>query len=190
MQPARAGIQHPPRQVRERNAKVAALSPPPALLSSSSRTRVLCRAGFVLAFFGAELAGIAWGQGAPDHAFGFQMFNESSRLTIHLKREVRTKRGVTVQPLPEGRWRERDAKGNWREYAWQDRVRMVPLTYLDRSVHAPYGLDAQLFHLQAALEDVVARLPPGTRTSALLAEVETTRNGVPAGTRQLRAERP
>jgi hypothetical protein len=144
----------------------------------------------VLAFFGAELYGIAWGQRTPDHAFGFQMFNESSRLTIHLKREVKTKRGRQLVAVPGGHWRAPDASGTMRDYSWRDRVTGYPLNTLDYNLHAPYGLDAQLFRLQAALNDVAAHIPDDTRTLALVAEVETVRNGAPGETVRLRAEKP
>ena len=42
--------------------------------------------------------------------------------------------------------------GKLREYSWKDRVHYYPLDYLEASVHAKYGLDGQLFHLQAALD--------------------------------------
>jgi hypothetical protein len=142
-------------------------------------------------FLGLELSGIAWGQRAPDHVLGFQMFNESSRLTIHLFRELTGKRGrVTLVPLPDGRWQAPDPDGKLREYAWQDRVHYFPLSALETSQHARYGLDAQLFHLQAALEDVVQHIPQDSRTRALVAEVETMRNGAPGPRLRLRAPKP
>lgn len=143
----------------------------------------------MLAFFGLELWGIAYGQRTPDHAFGFQMFNESSRLNIHLKREVKTKRGKTLVAVKDGRWQAPDKGGSQRQYAWQDRVTDVGVRTLDVSVHAAYGLDAQLFRLQAALNDVATHIPEDTRTLALVADVETLRNGVPGSVR-LRAEKP
>lgn len=143
----------------------------------------------MLAFFGVELGGIAWGQRTPDHAFGFQMFNESSRLTIYLKREVRTKRGRSLVPVQNGHWQAPGPGGAQRDYVWQDRVNDVVLRRLDVSVHASYGLDAQLFRLQAALDDMVRHIPDDTRTLALVADVETLRNGV-TGSVRLRAEKP
>ena len=150
------------------------------------RWRVL----FTVMFFGLELGGVAWGQRTPDHALGFQMFNESSRLTIHLFREVQNKRKRVLLPVPGGRWQAPDAGGTLRDYAWQDRVRFFPLSTLDTSLHAPYGLSAQLFHLQAALDDVARHIPDDTRTLALVAEVETARNFVPGDAVRLRAEKP
>jgi len=143
----------------------------------------------VIAFFGLELWGVAYGQRAPDHVFGFQMFNESSRLSIHLKREVKTKHGKALVAVDNACWRAPDQSGTQRKYCWQDRVTDVGVRTLDKSVHAAYGLDAQLFRLQAALNDVAAHIPEDRRTLALVADVETLRNGVPGSVR-LRAEKP
>lgn len=134
--------------------------------------------------------GIAWGQRAPDHVVGFQMFNESSRITIRLFREVEKKGQRVLVPLPRGTWRARDASGKLRRYAWGERVRASPLYVLGQSVHAPYGLDAQLFRLQAALQDVVSHIPEDASTRALVAEVETIKNGRPGPLVTLRADRP
>lgn len=148
------------------------------------------RAAFVVAFFGLELAGIAWGQRAPDHVLGFQMFNETSRLTIHLFREVERNRKRVLLPVADGRWKAPDANGKLRDYAWQDRVRYSPLDVLEKSVHARYGLAGQLFHLQAALDDVVRHIPDDESTRALVAKVDTMKNGAPGPQLQLRAEKP
>lgn len=151
---------------------------------------LLARAAFVVAFFGLELAGVAWGVQTPDRTLGFQMFNESSRLTIHLLREVEHKRRRVLLPLPDGRWQAPDPSGRLRSYAWHDRVRYFPLSALERNVHARYGLAGQLFHLQAALDDAVRHIPDDTTTLALVADVETIQNGTPGSTVRLRAERP
>lgn len=164
-------------------------SPPRSPPGARSKLE-LGRAAFVVAFFGAELAGIAWGVTTPDHAFGFQMFNESSRLTIHLAREVKSRAGVKLVPVRNGRWRAPDSSGTLRDYAWRDRVRYFPLNTLDDSVHARYGLEGQLFHLQAALKDMARTLADDTTTLALVADVETSKNGVPGPTVRLRAEKP
>jgi hypothetical protein len=118
------------------------------------------------------------------------MFNESSRLTIHLFREVARKRQRVLVPVPDGRWRAPDANGQLRDYAWHDRVHYFPLNVLETSVHARYGLAGQLFHLQAALDDVVRHIPDDTVTLALVAQVETIQNGAPGAPLQLRAEKP
>lgn len=148
------------------------------------------RLGFCALFFGLELCAIAWGKLAPDHVLGFQMFNESSTLTIHLLREEERRHKRVLIPVPGGRWRAPDASGRWHEHAWGDRVRYQPLGTLEREVHARYGLDGQLFHLKAALKDVVAHLPDDARTLALVADVETKRNGVRGETLRLRAAKP
>jgi hypothetical protein len=147
------------------------------------------RVPFVCLFLGLELAGIAWGQRAPDHVLGFQMFNESSRITIRLFREVERKRRRVLIPLPDGRWQAPDSSGKLRDYSWHDRVHYYPLTALGSSVPAKYGLAAQLFRLQAALDDVMEHVPADTRTKALVAVVEATRNGAAPQTHRLRAER-
>jgi len=145
----------------------------------------------VALFFGLELAAIAWGQHTPDHVLGFQMFNESSRLTIHLFREVVVKKRKRVLlPVPSGHWQAPDASGQLRDYVWQDRIHYWPLNVLEQSMHAPYGLAGQLFHLQAALDDVVRHIPNDTTTLALVAKVDNTKNGVPGAEQQLRAEKP
>jgi len=148
------------------------------------------RAAFVLVFLGVELCAIAWGQLTPDHVLGFRMFNESSRITVQLFREVERKRRRVLVAVPEGRWKARDANGNLRDYAWQDRVKYYPLEVLGVQVPAKYGLSAQLFRLQAALEDVIAHIPDDTQTRALVAVVEATHNGRSPQTIRLRAERP
>lgn len=148
------------------------------------------RLGFCIVFFGLELCSIAWGKRTPDHVFGFEMFNESSTLTIHLLREEERRHKRVLVPVRDGRWRAPDASGNWHEHAWSDRVRYQPLGTLEREVHARYGLAGQLLHLQAALEDVAAHLPDDARTLAVVADVETKRNGVRGQTLRLRAEKP
>jgi hypothetical protein len=60
---------------------------------------------------------------------------------------------------------------------------------LNKSVRARYGLAAQLFHLQAALDDAVRHLPEDRETLALVARVDTLRNGLP-GQLELRADKP
>jgi hypothetical protein len=143
----------------------------------------------VAAFFGLELAGIAWGRSQPDRVLAFQMFNESSRLTLHLFREVKRGERRALEPLPDGRWQALDGEGKLRSYCWCDRVWTAPLDTLEVSVRARYGIPAQLFRLQAALDDFVLHLPDDHETTALVAQVETRRNGSP-GQVLLRAEKP
>jgi hypothetical protein len=147
------------------------------------------RALFVVAFLGLELSAIAWGLRAPDHVAAFQMFNESSSLTVQLYREVQRKRRRVLVPVADGKWQARDPSGTQRDFSWHDRVKYEPLSKLGVRVHASYGLSAQLFRLQAALDDVAAHIPQDTQTRALVAVVEATHNGRPR-TIRLRAERP
>lgn len=155
-----------------------------------SKLGVASRAAFALTFFGLEAFGLYFGQRAPDHVFGFQMFNESSRVTVRLFREVARKKRRILLPLPDGHWQAPDPQGNLREYAWETRARASSLWVLGKSVHARYGLDAQLFRLQAALEDAVRHIPDDTQTLALVAEVETIKNGEAGPLVRLRADKP
>jgi hypothetical protein len=148
------------------------------------------RVAFTLAFFGLETYGIVSAQRLPDRVFGFQMFNESSQVTVNLFRETQRGKRRVREPLADGRWRARDAFGVEHDHAWSERVRSAKLGELGRSVHARYGLDAQLFRLQAALDDVMSHLADDTETLALVAEVETRKNGAPGPTLRLRAEKP
>ena len=147
------------------------------------------RAVFVVVFLGLELSAIAWGLRAPDHVLAFQMFNESSSLKVQLFREVQRKRRWVLVPVPEGRWQARDGDGALRDFSWHDRVKYEPLSKLGRSIPASYGLSAQLFRLQAALDDVATHIHDDTQTRALVAVVEATHNGRPK-TIRLRADRP
>ena len=156
----------------------------------TSHLALTARAAFVALFFGLELVGLAWGQRAPDHVLGFQMFNESSQLTIHLFREVAEKRERVLVPLAGGRWQAPDASGTLRDYAGHDRVRYFPLTELETRVNAKYGISAQLLRLQAALDDVVRHIPDDASTLALVAQVDTIKNGQPGPQLQLRAAKP
>lgn len=151
---------------------------------------MLGRISFAALFFGLELAGIAWGQRAPDRVLGFQMFNESSRLTIHLLREVKKKGKRVRVPVPDGSWQVRDRNGEVRRYTWSERVHASPLDVLGQSVHARYGLDAQIFRLQGALDDFVRHIPDDETTLALIAEVETVKNGKRGPLVTLRADKP
>jgi len=154
-----------------------------------SELRVAGRVAFAVAFFGVELLGILHAQREPDRVFGFQMFNESSRVTVHLFREVAQKKRRVLLPLPDGRWRAPDASGVYHDFAWQDRLRSR-LYLLGQSVHARYGLDAQLFRLQGALDDLARHIPNDAQTLALVAEVETSKNGQPGPVVRLRADKP
>jgi hypothetical protein len=115
-----------------------------------------------------------------DRVFGIQMFNASSTISIALFRRVQGDDGVErLVHMEQGLWQARDASGAIHTFRWQDRVRDRVLGALDRTVHAKDGVDAQLFHLQLALEDVAAHLPQDADTRALVARVQASDNGRP-----------
>jgi hypothetical protein len=76
-------------------------------------------------------------------------------------------------------WEARDRAGVVRQFRWSDRVRDATLRYSGAARHAAYGLDAQLFRLQAALDDVAAHIPEDAETRALVAIGEGSKNGWP-----------
>ncbi|HMJ51681.1 MAG TPA: hypothetical protein VK540_06375 [Polyangiaceae bacterium] len=113
----------------------------------------------------------------PDGVFSFQMFNESSRIAIDLGRRVRAPDGGTVVVVLDGAWEARDESGTVRHFRWSDRVHDPILRILGRPVHASYGVAAQLFRLQKALDDVVDHLPGDSETVGLVADVRIWQNG-------------
>ncbi|MEO8903659.1 MAG: hypothetical protein ABI488_15360 [Polyangiaceae bacterium] len=145
------------------------------------------RGAFFCGYLCAQVALLLRAQASPDFVFGFQMFNASSELKIVLFRKVRHKRLVRVL---DGAWTVKDKDGAIRTLRWNDRVRDGVLGTLDRYVHAPYGLDAQLFRLQFALNDVAAHLADDHDTQALVAHVETRKNGREGGQVRLTGARP
>lgn len=148
------------------------------------------RLAFVVLFLGLQLGLVLTADLRPDRTFGFRMFNESSSLKFELYRELRTRRGRRRVPVPEGAWQARTRAGTRGEFRWTDRVRFGSLTRPAEFVHAPYGLDAQLFRLQKALNDVAAHIPEDTETLALIAVVHTRKNGRDTGSLTLRGTRP
>ncbi|MEP7051678.1 MAG: hypothetical protein ABJB12_15050 [Pseudomonadota bacterium] len=140
------------------------LPPPPSRL----------RAAFFFGYLCVQLGLLLRAQASPDFVFGFQMFNASSELKIALFRKVRRKRLLRVT---DGTWRVTGADGGSHTYRWGDRVHDGVLSTLDRYVHASYGLDAQLFRLQFALNDVAAHLPDDHETQEIVALVDTRKNG-------------
>jgi len=113
----------------------------------------------------------------PERAFGFQMFNESSTMVISLSRRVRQADGGVATVPVSGVWQASDDDGVLREFRWGDRVKDPILASLDRQVHASYGVEAQLFRLQKALDDVASHVPRDRETRALVADVRVRQNG-------------
>jgi hypothetical protein len=126
-----------------------------------------------------QVALVATASARPDGVFAFRMFNESSTITIDLFRRVRQSDGnESLVPLG----------GQW-QASWNDRVRDPILATLGRPVHAAYGVDAQLYRLQRALDDVAASMPQDHETVALVARVGVVRNGRPRAETLLESSR-
>jgi hypothetical protein len=105
------------------------------------------------------------------------MFNESSTIAIQLgRRVVAPDGGSAVVPI-DGSWEAGDGRGGTRIFRWTDRVADPILATLGRPVHASYGVAAQLFRLQHALDDVAGHLDGDIETRALVADVRIRRNG-------------
>lgn len=165
--------------------------------SSAARIRGVFELGpkgrllFVVLFLGVQLGLVLTAELRPDRTFSFRMFNESSSLKFELYRELPGRRGKRRRvPAPDGNWQAHTRAGELAEFHWTDRVRFPSLTRMSVFVHAPYGLDAQLFRLQEALNDVAAHIPEDADTLALIAVVDTRKNGRDAGRVTLRGERP
>lgn len=135
------------------------------------------RAVFAALYLLVQFALIATASTRPDKTFAFQMFNESSTLAIALSRRVRGTDGIVRDVPTSGRWEAKDGNGNRHVFAWNDRVRDPIVGTLGRPVFAAYGVDAQLSHLQGALDDVMTHLDQDVETTALVADVEVRRNG-------------
>jgi len=159
---------------------------PRSLLNLSPRLRPL----LFCAYLATQLGLLVRAQSSPDLVFGFQMFNASSQLKISLFRKLRRRGKVRVVPVHDGAWQAKDRAGAFHTHRWQDRVRYRNLATLEQFVHAAYGLDAQLFRLQFALNDFVSHLANDQETEALIAEVDTLKNGREAGHVRLEAARP
>jgi hypothetical protein len=140
-------------------------------LDLGPRARVV----FALAYLALQGLLVGYGLSVPDHVFGFQMFNESSRIRISLFRQVRGRRKLV--PVRGGTWEARDEKGGLHTFHWDDRVHYYVLRRLDGFVPAAYGLEAQRVRLQQALDDVATHIPEDAETEALVAVVDASKNG-------------
>jgi hypothetical protein len=131
------------------------------------------RVVFAAIYFAAQGALVATAPVRPDHAFGFQMFSESSTMSIHLSRRV----AAGVVDAPGGEWIAAGPDGRQHRIAWRDRVKDPLLSNLDVTMQAAYGERAQRARIQAALDDVAAHIPDDAETRALLADVTIRKNG-------------
>ncbi|MET0592367.1 MAG: hypothetical protein ABW133_06690 [Polyangiaceae bacterium] len=134
------------------------------------------RIALAVAFLATQAALIGTSRLRPDGLFSFQMFNESSTIAIAIDRRVAIGAGIYVDAT-DGSWEASDSSGATHWFRWTDRVRDPILRNLGRPVHASYGVDAQLFRLQAALDDVVDHLQGDSETLALAADVTIRKNG-------------
>jgi hypothetical protein len=115
------------------------------------------------AWIGGQATLVLSGARRPDASFAFRMFPESSTISISLSREIKGRGVVHV-----------DA-GTWAP--WTERVKDPILSNLDLTVSASYGVNAQLFRLQAALDDVASHLEGDSETIRLVADVVVRKNG-------------
>jgi hypothetical protein len=128
----------------------------------------------------------------PDHAFGFQMFSESSVVRLTLLREVDAPsgHGTLVVPAPHGEWTAEDADGIRHRLEWHDRVKAPVLSTFDVFFDAAYGASAELSRMQAALDDVASHVDGDAETRRLLVDATIKRNGrEPSVVRLASAER-
>ena len=144
---------------------------------------------FFASYLAVQLTLLIRAQKSPDFVFGFQMFNASSDMKISLFRQLRHKGRTRLVPVQDGAWQVKDATGRLVTYRWQDRVHDGVLSNLDSFVHASYGLEAQLFRLQFALADVATHTPADRETEALVALVDTLKNGREPGRVRLQERR-
>jgi hypothetical protein len=157
-------------------------------LKLPDKLRPLCFFGYL----GLQAALLIRAQSSPDFVFGFQMFNASSELRIALFRKLRPrqKHPSRLVPITDGAWQIKSEDGKLRTYRWSDRIHDGVLGTTGSFVHASYGLDAQLFRLQLALDDVARHLPGDDETEALVALVDTRKNGRDQPQLRLTGSRP
>jgi hypothetical protein len=139
------------------------------VLHLGSRARVV----FAATWLAGQSALILSASTRPDNIFGFRMFPEASTMEIHLSREI----AAGDAPAPRGEWTARDRLGQMRPWSWSDRVRDGVIGRVDVRVFASYGVGAQLYHLQRALDDVADHIGDDTQTKRLVAKVDYWKNG-------------
>jgi hypothetical protein len=129
---------------------------------------------FLGLFFGSEIVLIATAGMRSDRSYGFRMFPESSRITVHLSRRLD---GDRLVPVEGGRWQARDCSGSPHSVVWGRLVRSPAPWRLDQSVPAPYGVESEVHRTKDALVWVAEHTPEDCETRALVAKVEARRNG-------------
>jgi len=148
-------------------------------LKAFSRIMSLARVALAAVYLAAQGALIASAAQRPEHAFGFRMFSESSRMSAHLFRETDspTGHGTTLVDVKDGAWDVPLPDGNIKVFRWSDRVKEPHLRTFDREIDAPYGAAAQLARWKAALDDVIQHIPDDNETLAFVADVTIRRAG-------------
>ena len=135
-------------------------------------SRVVVATGWIA----LQLTLVATGGLREDRLFAFQMFNESSTLKVHLYRRLKSPAGV-LSPVALGEWDARGLDGSVHRVRWRDHVKPIELGLFDRTLHASYGVQAQLSRWRAALDYVATHTPEDAETDALVADVMVVRNG-------------
>ncbi len=137
------------------------------------------RVAFAASYLSLQVALIVASARRPEHAFGFQMFNESSTVHFSLLREVEAPsgHGTLIVHAYDGEWTARTKSGALRRFSWKDRVKVAALSTFDVTLEAGYGAAAQLARMQAALDDAAEHTPNDAETLRFLADVTVRRNG-------------
>jgi hypothetical protein len=149
------------------------------------------RVAFAAVYLALQLILIATATARPDRVFGFQMFNASADIRVALLRRVRAADGMLrLVRLRGGVWKARDARGELHQFRWSDYVQDSMLQGDELRVHARYGADAQLYHLQHALEYAARTIDGDAETRAFVAQVMVWDNGRPRAPIELEAVRP
>jgi hypothetical protein len=125
-------------------------------------------------FFGAEAILVATAGMRSDRSYGFRMFPESSSITVHVSRRLAD---GTLVPIEKGRWEARDCAGTTHTYVWSQMIRSPAPSRLDAPVAAPYGVESEIHRTNDALRWVLDHTPDDCETRALMARVESRRNG-------------
>ena len=146
------------------------------MLSLSLRLglRLRARAVFCALFFGGEALLIATAKMRSDRSYGFQMFPEASTITVHVARRLGD--GQLV-PIEQGRWQAHDCAGIPHAFVWSKMVRSPAPWKLDAPVGAPYGTESEVHRARDALRWVADRAPDDCETRALVAHIDTRKNG-------------
>jgi hypothetical protein len=137
-------------------------------------------------FFGGEAILVATAGMRSDRSYGFRMFPEASSITVHVSRRLAD---GSLVPIERGRWHALDCSGEGHDIVWSKMVRSPAPWRLDAPVAAPYGVDSEIHRTGDALRWVVDHTPQDCETRALVAKVDTRRNGRPPEEVDLEADR-